>query len=135
MLLVEGSLRLYGSGTDDGVLEIYHSSRWGSVCDDGWGPVESIVACRQLGYTTFASYTHGNTITADFWLDDVSCNGEESMLDGCTHSGWGTDNCGSSEGLYLNCTSGEFTINLTFNKCSLLFSLILRLERCLTGLV
>ena len=72
-LLVEGSLRLYGSGTDDGMLEVYHNGRWGSVCDDGWGTRESLVACKQLGYITFASYTHGNTITADFWLDDVSC--------------------------------------------------------------
>ena len=98
---------MYGSGTDDGILEIYHSSRWGSVCDDGWGSEESLVACRQLGFTNYVSYRHGNSITHDFWLDDVRCNGDESSLLDCSNVGWGVDNCGSSEGLYLNCTTGN----------------------------
>ena len=98
---------MYGSGTDDGILEIYHSSRWGSVCDDGWGSEESLVACRQLGFDTYVSYGHGNSITHDFWLDDVICNGDESLLLDCSNDGWGVDNCYSSEGLYLNCTIGN----------------------------
>ena len=106
-LLAEGSLRLYGSGTDDGILEVYHSGRWGTVCDDGWGTEESLVACRQLGYTTFVSYAHGNTINTDFWLDDVTCIGNESLLLDCSNRGWGVDNCYSSEGIYINCTNGN----------------------------
>ena len=107
LLVSDGTLRLYGSGTDDGVLEIFHNGRWGTVCDDGWSSIESIVACRQLGYTNYVSYRHGNTITTDFWLDDVRCNGNESLLVDCRNRGWGVDNCYSLEGLYLNCTNGN----------------------------
>ena len=112
-MLIDGSLRLYGSGTDDGVLEVYHSGRWGTVCDDGWGTEESLVACRQLGYTTFVSYAHGNTINTDFWLDDVTCIGNESWLVSCSNIGWGVDNCNSGEGIYINCTNGNLNSNIS----------------------
>ena len=105
-MFTDGEVRLYGSGTNDGILEIYHNNQWGSVCDDGWSSEESIVACKQLGFITYSSYSHGNSITTNFWLDDVTCTGDESMLVDCSHSGWGIDNCGSSEGLYLNCSIG-----------------------------
>ena len=106
-LAQDGSLRLYGSGNNDGILEIYHNGRWGTVCDHGWGSEESIVACRQLGYNTYVSYRHGNNITKVFWLDNVICNWNESSLLGCRNDGWGVYNCGSSGGLYLNCTNGN----------------------------
>ena len=98
---------MYGGGNIDGILEIYHSGRWGSVCDDGWGSEESIVACKQLGFDTYVSYRHGNSINTNFWIDDVRCNGDESLLVDCRNNGWGSDDCGSSEGLYLNCQAGN----------------------------
>ena len=105
--MIDGTLRLYGNGTNDGILEIYHSGRWGTVCDDGWGSEESIVACKQLGSTNYVFYKHGNSITHDLWLDDVICNGNESSLLDCRNNGWGSHDCGSSEGLYLNCTASN----------------------------
>lgn len=42
-----GDLRLIG-GTNYGRLEIYHSSSWGSICDDGFTKNNAIVACRQM---------------------------------------------------------------------------------------
>ena len=124
----DGTLRLYGSGTDDGILEIFHIGRWGSVCDDGWGSEESLVACRQLGFATYVSYRHLNSITTDFWLDDVMCNGDESSLVDCTNRGWGVDNCYSLEGLYLNCTTGNIYLTniyitiIPFNVLSNLYN-------------
>ena len=100
---VDGTLRLYGGTGYTGILEIYHSNRWGSICDDGWNSVASRVACRQMGYPGYSSYTTSRTITNDFWLDDVRCNGGEASIISCSHRGWGNDNCGTSEGIFLRC--------------------------------
>ena len=79
--LADGTLRLYGGNTRyEGILEIYHSNRWGSICDDGWNSVASIVACRQMGYPGYSSYITSRTITNDFWLDDVRCSGGDLMI-------------------------------------------------------
>ena len=50
---VEESLRLVnGSSQYEGRLEICLGGRWGTVCDDGFGRNDAIVACRQLGILT-----------------------------------------------------------------------------------
>ena len=50
-----GDLRLVGTSSS-GRLEIYYSGTWGTICDDGFGPTEALVACRQLGFTTYSNY-------------------------------------------------------------------------------
>lgn len=48
----EGSVRLTGGQrASEGNVEIYHMSRWGSVCDDEFDQSEGDVVCRSLGYT------------------------------------------------------------------------------------
>ena len=94
-------------GYDQGILEIYHSRRWGAVCGDGWGSQESIVACKKLGFINYVSYRHSRTISHSFWLDDVVCNGNEPSLLDCSNDGWGVVDCRSSHGLYLTCQAGN----------------------------
>ena len=46
-----GSVRLVdGTTLQEGRLEICIDSRWGTVCQDGWGGIDAMVVCRQLGY-------------------------------------------------------------------------------------
>lgn len=49
----EESLRLVnGPSQHEGRLEICLGGGWGTICDNGFGRNDAIVACRQLGFLT-----------------------------------------------------------------------------------
>ena len=78
------------------------------MCDDLWSLNDAKVACKMLGfksalnYTVKASYGAGSGM---IWLDAVNCNGSETSLMQCSHSGWGVHDCHHSEDAGVNCTS------------------------------
>ena len=48
----DGDIRLVSvSNPLEGRVEICHDGVWGTVCSNGWGTPEAVVACRQLGYS------------------------------------------------------------------------------------
>ena len=105
---VEGNLRLVdGTSASRGRLEVYHSSQWGTVCDDYFDRNDAIVACRQLGLdappTTYQYDATGGT--GQIWMDNLQCTGSESSLSSCTFNGWGVENCGHYEDVGLICGS------------------------------
>ena len=55
------------------------------------------------------------------WLDDVTCEGTESLLTQCTHAGIGKGNCGHSEDVKIQCQpmQGFYWIffNIEQNNC------------------
>ena len=105
-----------GQTSHDGQVEICRHGEWGQVCDEAWDTKDAKVVCRQLGYDgcelscgsiTFMTFSifkppvsttkihHFSSSGLSFYyLDEVDCRGNESMLSDCEHkelSGHGCD--------------------------------------------
>ena len=110
--LQQGSLRLAATSITyfyAGRLEIYVNEEWGTVCDNGWGNNEAIVACKQMGFegahdSNWTLSTSGSS-SQTIWLDDVTCTGSESQLINCNHRGLGVENCGHYADIGIRCTN------------------------------
>ena len=112
----EGDLRLIGgSGPHEGRVEIFHSDRWGTVCDDFWTQDDAMVVCRQLGYTGRASALRRAVFGEGedpIWLDNVGCEGDELRLADCRSGGWGAHNCGHHEDAGVTCGADRSATSL-----------------------
>ncbi|XP_076046099.1 lysyl oxidase-like 2 isoform X1 [Oratosquilla oratoria] len=92
-------IRLQGGRTkDEGRIEIKipGSEEWNLICGDGWGMLEAMVICRQLGLgyamtATTADFFGGNV--SAMALSGVKCNGNEPRLDKCLHDAIGDVFC------------------------------------------
>ncbi|MBN3321327.1 LOL2B oxidase, partial [Atractosteus spatula] len=94
----EGRLRLSGGrnpfeGRVEVLAERNGSLVWGTVCSDGWGTMEAMVVCRQLGLG-FANhafqetwYWPGEVSADDVVMSGVKCSGTEMSLSHCLHDG------------------------------------------------
>ncbi|KAJ8311395.1 hypothetical protein KUTeg_010750 [Tegillarca granosa] len=102
------AIRLVGGNNFyEGRVEIYHSGHWGTICDDSFGFNEADVVCKMLGFKGFsqlykAPSQYGSSHDK-IWLDDVRCNGYEPDIANCRSGGWGVNNCGHEEDIWIGC--------------------------------
>ncbi|XP_066240409.1 neurotrypsin [Saccopteryx leptura] len=104
--LTDGVLRLAGGkDSHEGRLEVYHRGQWGTVCDDGWTELNTLVVCRQLGwkYGKQASVDHYAGSMGPIWLDDVRCSGRETSVLQCFRPQWGQHDCSHREDVAVAC--------------------------------
>ncbi|XP_055896643.1 deleted in malignant brain tumors 1 protein-like isoform X1 [Biomphalaria glabrata] len=93
-----------GRNKYEGLVEIYHDQRWGTVCDAGWNDRNAKVICHMLGFSRFSaqglrgsSHMFPLIQSSPFWLDLVACVGNETSLNDCGHSDWVASHCQPSQ--------------------------------------
>ncbi|XP_052080785.1 scavenger receptor cysteine-rich type 1 protein M130-like [Mytilus californianus] len=103
-------------------LEIYFNRTWGTVCNDDFGDIDAIVACKQLGYNDGISLDSiVDDGTGNIWLDDVGCEGNEPTFADCPNKGWGVHNCGHGEDVGIKCFNRyDGDIRLISNRLEIL---------------
>ena len=96
-----------GRGSYEGILEIFHDNRWGTVCDDVFDQSDAAarVVCSELGYSGGVYYSKGvsRDDNVPIWLDSVGCVGIESHIVECDHLPWGEHNCYHGEDVAVRC--------------------------------
>ena len=107
-ICTQGAIRVQGGTKTSGRIEVCNSNIWGTVCDSEWEPVNTQVACRQLGYSAIGATTLASSDVVDgtgqIWLDQVNCTGTESSLFNCNANPIGNHNCGHSDDVGVVCS-------------------------------
>ena len=65
------------------------------------------VICTMMGFTGAESISRYLTVPDDFIMDNVRCEGSENNINDCYHLD--VDNCGTSEGAGVTCSSTSIT--------------------------
>ncbi|XP_019860164.1 PREDICTED: deleted in malignant brain tumors 1 protein-like [Amphimedon queenslandica] len=121
-----GDVKLSGSSFENsGLLEVCIERLWTTVCDKTWDFNDAAVACKQLGFSSYGAmplyncYTEGQL---SFGITNISCNGSEEQIFGCSYSNSIT-NCMQHNdagimcqdaGVKSNCTSGDIRLTASY---------------------
>lgn len=104
------SVRLV-DGTDEfeGRLEVFIDGEWGTVCKDGWTPVDSSVVCQQLGLTFNPEFGEsqnkdpGLISSQKMHMSDVNCDQLDTDLTKCRSLRGDQFSCKPSNVVFLRC--------------------------------
>uniref|UniRef100_A0A6J0SI20 Lysyl oxidase homolog n=1 Tax=Pogona vitticeps TaxID=103695 RepID=A0A6J0SI20_9SAUR len=92
---------------NEGRVEIFYNSQWGTVCDDDFSIHNAHVVCKELGYMEAISWLPGSKYgkgEGPIWMDNVYCTGRESTLAACSSNGWGVSDCKHTEDVSVVCS-------------------------------
>ncbi|XP_074423582.1 scavenger receptor cysteine-rich domain-containing protein DMBT1-like isoform X1 [Larus michahellis] len=96
-----------GPGPCAGRVEVFHSGRWGTVCDDSWDFMDAKVVCQQLDCGVVISAprrAYFGEGQGPIWLDNVHCTGTEAALSECRANTWGVHGCEHGEDAGVVCS-------------------------------
>ena len=118
---VHGALRLAGSSVShQGRVEVCQNNTWKTICSNFWGINETMVICRQLGYSANGGFMNMHNISSIiimlFFLDSrvvsyslrdstpihmysFSCTGEEKSILNCSKTNSNSQICYRSAGV------------------------------------
>ena len=85
-----------GADEHEGRVEILYAGLWGAICGGffGFDLAAANVICRQLGYPNAMRVAQEfGSGTGQIWLKYLNCRGNETSLEQCTHSQFGTGSC------------------------------------------
>ena len=68
--------------------------------------VHAVIYFCSSGASFGAASVYGEA-SGTIWLDDLVCTGSETSITQCQSNGWGVHNCGHSEDVAINCSSGQ----------------------------
>nr|XP_039256301.1 deleted in malignant brain tumors 1 protein-like [Styela clava] len=107
------------AGVNRGRVEIFHDGEWGAICDDGFGIEEAQVICRMAGFidaleAPLAGYYGLPDVDVKILITSLDCDGTETSINDCKHSGWGNHSCNRGEEASVVCTGN--TIRLRDSK-------------------
>ncbi|XP_060556057.1 deleted in malignant brain tumors 1 protein-like isoform X2 [Ruditapes philippinarum] len=111
-----------GSSKYSGRVEVYHSGRWGTICDDSFGQNEARTVCRQLGifYGDSSTIAYGSAYygkgNGSIALDDLNCNGYEDHIWDCRTKAWFSNDCGHGEDAGVDCYAYDVTTPWWYNN-------------------
>ncbi|XP_072168882.1 scavenger receptor cysteine-rich type 1 protein M130-like [Diadema setosum] len=93
----------------EGALLMQYAKIWGAVCADRWSMANAKVACRQLDFGGANANPEGNVDlgigSRRIMLNNIECDGSETTLVDCRHSGLGNpdNHCQSGEIAVVSC--------------------------------
>ncbi|XP_044764344.1 uncharacterized protein LOC123320918 [Coccinella septempunctata] len=99
-----------GTTRAEGRVEVKYHDVWGSVCDDDFNDDAAKVVCKSLGYkgtVTVKKDAYFGQGQGPIWLDQVTCFGNETKLEKCSHWKWGEHNCDHSEDVGVICSNSD----------------------------
>ncbi|XP_072045350.1 uncharacterized protein [Amphiura filiformis] len=109
-----------GRNSNEGRVEVFHDNVWGTVCDNWWSANDAKVVCRQLGLPYGGAQAIRGAVfgqgSGQIWLDNVLCNGSESILEECDHFGWGIDDCEHEEDAGVRCVNVRLVGGINSNE-------------------
>ena len=84
-----------GADEHEGRVEILYAGLWGTICGGfGFDLAAANIICRQLGYPSALRVAQEfGSGTGQIWLTYLFCTGNETSLEQCFHSQFGTGSC------------------------------------------
>ncbi len=96
----------------EGRVEICLNNEWGTICDQMWDNMDTMVVCRQLHlhYTEAVALSSAevNPGSGRIWLGGIQCTGNETRLSDCPFIAATVNTCTHAQDAGARCPPGMY---------------------------